>query len=171
MSNNDTSKDNNKKQKRQINLIRFLILIIIILILLLILATCSQVNNSDIVLQSNIRFEEDNPWDGIINNGGSTGNSEQIKFPGYTELIVKEGQVIPLGNPDGNTVTMVYSISKDSDTFYISKEVKPGNKVDICFSDYLNKGTHNLAFSITTWDLETGVGCNSAYMPVKVILE
>lgn len=170
MTVNDTDKESKKKEKRQANIIRILILIVIILVLLLILSTCSRMS-SGYSLQSNIRFEEDNPWDGVVNNGGSTESSEQIKFPGYTELNVKEGQVIPLGNPDGNTVTMVYNISKDSDTFYVSKEIKPGNKVDICFSDYLSKGTHNLAFSITTWDLETGIGCNSAYMPVKVVLE
>lgn len=170
MAVNDTEKESKKKEKRQANIIRILILIVIVLVLFLILSTCSRMNFRH-SLQSNIRFEEDNPWDGIISNGGSTESSERIKFPGYTELVIKEGQIVPLGNPKVNTVTMVYTITKDDTPFYTSKEIKPGNKADICFSDYLDKGTHNLAFSITTWDLETGVGCNSAYMPVKVILE
>lgn len=81
---NNINNSKDKKEKRENFLVRFLTLIILILIIILVFATCPQNKDSGTALQSNIRFEEDNPWDGVVNNGGSTDNSEDIGLPGYT---------------------------------------------------------------------------------------
>lgn len=95
---------------------------------------------------------------------------EYTKFPGYADLELSEKQpYVYLTNPAGNTVYMKYSIYDEQDVLlYETKPIAVGKEVQVDFTAFLDKGTHNLTFVQSTFDVDTKAECNGTTSSVKV---
>ncbi len=110
-------------------------------------------------------------WNGSLPVSGeySAAKAEQITIPGYANLVIGgEENAVPLINPSGNNVYMVYSISHQGRELFKTGAITPGTAVDCNLAKILEPGEYNLKVLISTYDVEDFEPCNGATMDVNV---
>lgn len=116
-------------------------------------------------------IENAEDWDGEYAKGESTeAIAEQTEIPGYANLFVsKDSPNIPLINPENNTVYFKYVIKEGDTIIYETNLIEPNKMVNANLYDILIVGEHELTFHISTYDINTQVGCNGATQTVSII--
>lgn len=104
-------------------------------------------------------------------------NSDQIKIPGYDEIIFKANettQQITLYNPEGNPCYFTFSlyIDQDETAVYQSDMVEPGKAIEsVVLSHALSEGDYQLNIHIDTYDLDTQTPLNAAISSARLSVQ
>lgn len=170
--------DTTVQEKKKKNIfIKVLLIVMIILLLLLCLKSCGL---NKMVSSNPTQSEEDfnivgEDWDGKSPVGGkdSVANSETIDVAGYSNIFLSDkNKTIDLVNPKGNTVYFKYVITDENQKELASTDyIEPNKMVSVNLFDSLEKGEHNLSFTISTFDIETHAPCNGTVQNVLVTVE
>lgn len=121
-----------------------------------------------------LAIEDAADWDGKSPKSGkeSQASDEQLEFKGYSNYYLSEkNPSIPLINPKGNTAYFKYVIKNGDTTIVETDLIAPDKMVEKNLYQILGKGTFNLVFYISTYDLESQAPCNTLSNEVKVVLE
>lgn len=121
-----------------------------------------------------LAIEDAEDWDGQSPKSGkeSQASDEQLEFRGYSNYYLSEkNPSIPLINPKGNTAYFKYVIKNGDTTIAETDLIAPDKMVEKDLYKALGKGTYNLVFYISTYDLESQAPCNTLSNEVKVVLE
>lgn len=97
---------------------------------------------------------------------------DSMIIPGYQNLLVsRDKPCVKLNNPEGNTVYLEYILTEDDEVIYTTNAIKPGCMVEANLKQKLDKGMHEIIFTINTYDIKTNKPCNGGVQVVNVKVE